>query len=137
MGHDVQICDFVTVYPSVNISGNVIVEKCVELGTGTQIIQGKRIGQETIVGAGAVIIQDLPSGCTAVGSPAKPIKFMNKGERAVGATGCRMFLDLYKQVSGTAGDYQVYKSDGSIPQNGMMLNIGRTATTNYVYVVGK
>lgn len=54
----------------------------------------------------------------------------------VGASGCRMFLDLYKQVSGNAGNYQVIK-DGQIPKNGMMLNIGGTATTNYVFVVGR
>ena len=50
----------------------------------------------------------------------------------VGASGARMFLDLYKQVTGTAGAYQV---DGV--QNGMMLNIGGSATTNYVFIVGK
>lgn len=50
----------------------------------------------------------------------------------VGASGARMFLDLYKQVTGTAGDYQV---DGV--KNGMMLNIGGSATTNYVFIVGK
>lgn len=55
----------------------------------------------------------------------------------VGASGCRMFLDLYKQVCNKAGDYQVKKRDGSLPKNGMMLNIGGTATTNYVFVVGK
>lgn len=75
VGHDVCLEDFVTVYPSVNVSGNVLVEECAELGTGTQIIQGKRIGTQTIVGAGAVVVKDLPEKCTAVGSPAKPIKF--------------------------------------------------------------
>lgn len=50
----------------------------------------------------------------------------------VGASGARMFLDLYKQVSGKAGTYQVKKAD-----NGMMLNIGGSATTNYVFIVGK
>lgn len=50
----------------------------------------------------------------------------------VGASGARMLLDLYKQVMGLAGDYQI---DGV--RNGMMLNIGGSATTNYVYVVGK
>ncbi len=54
----------------------------------------------------------------------------------VGASGARMFLDLYKQVTGTAGEYQV-KKNGNIPKNGMMLNIGGTATTNYVFVVGR
>jgi len=75
VGHDAIISDFVTLYPSVNVSGNVILNECVEMGTGSQIIQGVKIGEGTIVGAGAVVIQDLPSKCTAVGSPAKPIKF--------------------------------------------------------------
>ena len=47
----------------------------------------------------------------------------------VGASGARMFLDLYKQVTGTAGKYQV---EGA--KNAMMLNIGGSATTNYVYI---
>lgn len=49
----------------------------------------------------------------------------------VGASGARMFLDLYKQVTGTAGKYQVKGA-----KNGMMLNIGGSATTNYVFIVG-
>jgi len=50
----------------------------------------------------------------------------------VGASGARMFLDLYKQVSGRAGNYQVKNAE-----NGIMLNIGGSATTNYVFIVGK
>lgn len=49
----------------------------------------------------------------------------------VGASGARMFLDLYKQVTGKAGGYQVDNV-----RNAMMLNIGGSATTNYVYIVG-
>ena len=77
VGHDVIIEDYVTAYPSVNISGNVIVGEEAELGTGMQIIQGKRIGKQSIVGAGSVVIKDIPEQCTAVGSPAKPIKFFD------------------------------------------------------------
>ena len=50
----------------------------------------------------------------------------------VGASGARMLLDLYKQVTGTAGGYQIQGA-----KNGMMLNIGGSATTNLVFVVGK
>lgn len=49
----------------------------------------------------------------------------------VGASGARMLLDCYKQVAGEAGDYQVPDA-----RNAMMLNIGGSATTNYVFVVG-
>lgn len=75
LGHDDAIHDFVTIYPSVNVSGNVVVGECAELGTGMQIIQGKSVGRESVIGAGAVVIRDVPEKCTAVGSPAKPIKF--------------------------------------------------------------
>lgn len=50
----------------------------------------------------------------------------------VGASGVRMFIDLYKQVKGKAGNYQI---NGA--KNGMMLNIGGSATTNYVFIVGR
>ncbi len=54
----------------------------------------------------------------------------------VGASGARMFLDIYKQVAGKAGAYQVRKRNGEFPENALMLNIGGTATTNYVFIVG-
>ena len=50
----------------------------------------------------------------------------------VGASGARMFLDLYKQVTGQAGDYQIKGA-----KNGLMLNIGGSATTNYVFIIGQ
>lgn len=74
IGHDAVLNDFVTVYPGVNISGDTDIGYASELGTGMQIIQGKKIGERSIVGAGAVVIRDIPEKCTAVGSPAKPIK---------------------------------------------------------------
>ena len=75
VGHDAVLNDFVTLYPSVNVSGITNIGYGVELGTGMQIIQGKKVGDHSIVGAGAVVVKDIPEKCTAVGSPAKPIKF--------------------------------------------------------------
>lgn len=74
IGHDAVLADYVTLYPSANISGCTDIGECCELGTGIQIIQGKKIGACSIVGAGAVVIRDIPENCTAVGNPAKPIK---------------------------------------------------------------
>lgn len=75
VGHDAILGDYTTVLPSVNISGFVTTEECVNIGTGTAIIQGVTIGENTIIGAGSVVVKNLPANCTAVGIPARPIKF--------------------------------------------------------------
>ncbi len=76
VGHDAVLGDFVTLYPSVNVSGCTIIGNETELGTGMQTIQGMKIGSRTIVGAGSVVIREIPDNCVAVGSPAKAIKFV-------------------------------------------------------------
>jgi sugar O-acyltransferase (sialic acid O-acetyltransferase NeuD family) len=75
IGHDVVIADYVTILPSVNISGAVLLEEGSNLGTGTAIIQGKKVGANSIIGAGSVVVKDIPENCTAVGVPAKVVKF--------------------------------------------------------------
>lgn len=75
IGHDATLGDYTTILPSVNISGFVVTGECVSVGTGSAVIQGVTIGEKTIIGAGAVVVKDLPANCTAVGSPAKAIKF--------------------------------------------------------------
>jgi sugar O-acyltransferase (sialic acid O-acetyltransferase NeuD family) len=75
VGHDSIISSFSSIMPSVNISGEVTIEPCVYVGTGAKIINQISIGENTVVGAGAVVSKSLPKNCTAVGIPAKPIKF--------------------------------------------------------------
>ena len=75
VGHDTIINNFCSFMPAVNISGEVNIKESVYVGTGAKIINQLEIGENTIVGAGAVVFKSLPSNCTAVGVPAKPIKF--------------------------------------------------------------
>ena len=75
VGHDTIINDYSAFMPSVNISGEVCIRKGVYVGTGAKIINQVEIGENTIVGAGAVVSKSLPANCTAVGVPAKTIKF--------------------------------------------------------------
>lgn len=77
VGHDSVIKDYSSFMPSVNISGEVLINEGVYVGTGAKIINQLTIGHNTIVGAGAVVSKSLPDNCTAVGIPAKPIKFHN------------------------------------------------------------
>jgi sugar O-acyltransferase (sialic acid O-acetyltransferase NeuD family) len=77
IGHDVVIEDYVTILPSVNVSGAVILEEGSSIGTGSAIIQGKKVGINSIIGAGTVVVKDIPANCTAVGVPAKIVKYHN------------------------------------------------------------
>jgi sugar O-acyltransferase (sialic acid O-acetyltransferase NeuD family) len=74
VGHDAVLKDFVTILPSVNISGHVNIGECTSVGTGTQIIQEKNIGENTVIGAGSVVVRDISDSVIAVGIPAREIK---------------------------------------------------------------
>lgn len=75
VGHDTIVGKYVSVMPGVNISGEVSIEEGVYIGTGAKIINMLTIGKYSIIGAGAVVSKSIPENCTAVGIPAKPIKF--------------------------------------------------------------
>lgn len=74
IGHDAEISDFVTLYPGVNVSGGTVIGECVEMGTGSRIIQGIRISPGSVVGAGAVVVKDISEAGTYVGVPARRMK---------------------------------------------------------------
>lgn len=74
IGHDDVIEDYVTIYPSANVSGNVVVGEGSELGTGMQIIQGKNVAAGVVIGAGAVVVKNIDEVGTYVGSPANKIR---------------------------------------------------------------
>jgi maltose O-acetyltransferase len=44
------------------------------LGSGVIICPGVNVGDNTVVGAGAVVTRDLPANVVAVGNPARVIK---------------------------------------------------------------
>ena len=64
--------------------------------------------------------------------PVNPTGGLIGGGHPQSATGVRMFLDLYKQLTGTAGECQVPKD----VKNGLMLNMGGSATSNYAFILG-
>jgi len=74
IGHDVVIGDYAALMPQANISGNVVLEAGVYLGANATVLPGLRIGEKSIIGAGAVVTQQIPPHCTAVGVPARIIK---------------------------------------------------------------
>jgi sugar O-acyltransferase (sialic acid O-acetyltransferase NeuD family) len=74
VGHQTEIGDFSSFMPTCNISGEVRIGECTFWGTGSKIINRRTVGNNVTVGAGAVVIDDLPADVTAVGVPARVIE---------------------------------------------------------------
>ncbi len=73
--HDCAISDFVHLAPRVVLCGNVHIGEGTLVGAGATIIPGRRIGAWVTIGAGAVVIHDIPDYAVAVGNPARIIKY--------------------------------------------------------------
>ena len=59
----------------------VVIENNVWLGERVIITKGVTIGENSVVGAGAVVTKDIPANCIAAGNPARIIKTLNPHRR--------------------------------------------------------
>ena len=73
--HDCTVGEYCHIAPGVHISGSTAIGDDSFLGTGSSVIDRLTIGSKVMVGAGAAVISDLPDNCTAVGVPARIIKY--------------------------------------------------------------
>jgi serine acetyltransferase len=53
----------------------VVIKKNARVGTHVFILMGVTIGENSVIGAGAVVTRDIPPNCVAAGVPAKPIRY--------------------------------------------------------------
>ena len=51
----------------------------VSLGASVTIIGHVHIGNNVTIGAGSVVVKDIPDNCIAAGNPAKVIRYLNQG----------------------------------------------------------
>ena len=72
--HDCEVEDFVNISPKASMAGHTRIGPKSFLGIGSTIIDGITVGKESVIGAGAVVIQDVPDGAVVVGVPARIIK---------------------------------------------------------------
>ncbi|WNF22643.1 acetyltransferase [Mesobacillus jeotgali] len=75
--HDCVVGNYSHVSPGANLAGNVALSELVHFGIAACAIQGIKVGRNSIVGAGSVVIRNLPAKTVSVGNPARPIKTLN------------------------------------------------------------
>jgi galactoside O-acetyltransferase len=56
------------------MGGRVIIEKGAFIGTGAVLAPRMKVGEGTVVGAGSVVVKDLPPGVLAYGVPARVVR---------------------------------------------------------------
>lgn len=79
--HDSHIGSFVSFAPKSATGGNVRIGQYSAVAIGTTIIHGITIGDHSVIGAGSTVLSDIPSQTIAYGTPAKPIRNREQGER--------------------------------------------------------
>jgi len=72
--HHANIGAHAHIAPGVHLGGTVTVGEGAFLGIGSNVIPNLTIGSWSTIGAGAVVINDIPPKVTAVGIPARVIK---------------------------------------------------------------
>jgi sugar O-acyltransferase (sialic acid O-acetyltransferase NeuD family) len=72
--HDVTVGDFSHIAPLVALGGAVRVGRRVLIGSSAAVLPGLTIADDVVVGAGAVVCQDLPEAGVYAGVPARKLK---------------------------------------------------------------
>jgi acetyltransferase EpsM len=69
--HDCRLADGVHVAPGARLAGTVTVGTAAWVGLGALVAENRTIGARTLVGAGSVVVRDLPDDVVAYGNPAR------------------------------------------------------------------
>jgi acyl-[acyl carrier protein]--UDP-N-acetylglucosamine O-acyltransferase len=73
IGHDAQIGDGCELAPGTVIGGHAVLEDGVRCGIGVLVRPFVRVGAGARLGAGAVVVKDVPAGEVWVGNPARKL----------------------------------------------------------------
>jgi sugar O-acyltransferase (sialic acid O-acetyltransferase NeuD family) len=71
--HDCVVADGVHICPGAHLAGSVEIGPRTWFGVGAVAREGIKIGSDVIVGAGAVVVRDIPDRATVAGNPAKAL----------------------------------------------------------------
>lgn len=79
--HDCKLYDFVSLAPKVGLGGSCTIGHLSAVGIGTNLIHGVVIGENCVVGAGSLVLEDFEDNLISYGTPAKKVRSRNIGEK--------------------------------------------------------
>jgi len=81
LDHDNLLEDFASVAPGVTTGGKVEVGFATAICIGACIQHGVQIGQRTVIGAGSVVLGDIPELSVAYGTPCRVVRSRSPADR--------------------------------------------------------
>ena len=75
IAHDVSVGDYSTLSGKCALNGHVVIGHNAYLGCGVLVAPSKKIGDNSIVGIGSVVISNVKAGSKVFGNPAKKLDF--------------------------------------------------------------
>lgn len=78
--HDCSLGDFASLAPGAVLGGNVKLGDFAACMLGAHVIHRRRVGAHAIVGAGALVLRDVPDRGVAYGVPASVVRHRNEGD---------------------------------------------------------
>jgi sugar O-acyltransferase (sialic acid O-acetyltransferase NeuD family) len=74
LDHDGSMEAFASLAPGVHCGGQVSLGERAAVGLGASLAQRVRVGADTVVGAGSLVLRSLPPGVVAYGTPARVVR---------------------------------------------------------------
>lgn len=81
LDHDNIMCDFASLAPGSTTGGNVEIGKLSSICLGAKVINGVKIGNNTIIGSGSCVLNNIGKNLLAYGTPCKAIRTRQLGEK--------------------------------------------------------
>ena len=97
---------------SIGKTAPIKIEDNVWIGDSAIVCKGVTIGENSIIGAGAVVVDSIPANCVAAGNPARIVKKLDAGESFT--TRAQYFSDPDKLFRGFDQSDKVLLRDNSI-----------------------
>ena len=81
LDHDSTLGKFASLGPGARTGGNVMIGPRTMIGLQAGILQGRTVGEDSVIGAQSLVLEDIPSLSVAVGSPSRLIRSREREEQ--------------------------------------------------------
>ncbi len=71
--HDVVVGPWTQISAHCDVTGGAVLGAAVFMGSHASVLPGVRVGDGSVIGAGAIVTRDVPKGTTVGGMPARDL----------------------------------------------------------------